>query len=500
MPQKLSKEKEKKINPSRLVSGFSPTGSKYNIYAYDKKALNSKIGFANLIDNGLIPLNASTFNYLDSSLKTYTKENIESFIKNITSENSQKELRKASRYMYVTVLQYQTLINYMANLHYLAYTIAPFKFSRDKLNEKAFTAGYDKTCNFLEIFNIKHIVRIMTKYCLVEDVFYGYKYQTKDSLTIKRLNPDFCRLSRKVDDCYKFSFDFEYFSSKKDELELFGDEFIRRYQDYLNKTATRWQELDINNQICLKFMENIPYPVVPFTGAMTSVFDIEDYKALAKSKTEMDNYKILGLEIPIDENGEYKLLDKDIEDYYASLCNVLPDNIGAFVSAMKVNEFSFEKTANKNSDKIAEAQRNFWNDVGISSLLFGGDTQNKDIMKNSINSDEGIMFSFMKQVERNINLFLKQLSGTQKFKITFVDASIYNKNDNFNQALKAAQYGLPTISQLFALLGYEPYDLQSMNFLEDEILKLKEKLIPLSSSFTQTGRPANTETGGDTNE
>ena len=31
-------------------------------------------------------------------------------------------------------------------------------------------------------------------------------------------------------------------------------------------------------------MENIPYPVVPFTGAMTSVFDIEDYKALAKSK------------------------------------------------------------------------------------------------------------------------------------------------------------------------------------------------------------------------
>jgi hypothetical protein len=87
-----------------------------------------------------------------------------------------------------------------------------------------------------------------------------------------------------VDDCYKFSFDFDYFSSKKDELELFGDEFIKRYQDYLNKTAPRWQELDINNQICLKFMENIPYPVVPFTGAMTSVFDIEDYKALAKSK------------------------------------------------------------------------------------------------------------------------------------------------------------------------------------------------------------------------
>ena len=110
------------------------------------------------------------------------------------------------------------------------------------------------------------------------------------------------------------------------------------------------------------------------------------------------------------------------------------------------------------------------------------------------------MFSFMKQIERNINLFLKQLSGTQKFKITFIDASIYNKNDNFNQALKAAQYGLPTISQLFALLGYEPYDLQSMNFLEDEILKLKEKLIPLSSSFTQTGRPANAETGGDTSE
>jgi hypothetical protein len=128
----------------------------------------------------------------------------------------------------------------------------------------------------------------------------------------------------------------------------------------------------------------------------------------------MDNYKILGLEIPTDENGEYKLLESDIVDYYQNLCNVLPDNIGAFVSPMKVNEFSFEKTANKNSDKIAEAQRNFWNDVGISSLLFGGDTQNKDIMKYSINSDETIMFSFIRQVERNINIFFKTIKWNSK--------------------------------------------------------------------------------------
>ena len=37
-------------------------------------------------------------------------------------------------------------------------------------------------------------------------------------------------------------------------------------------------------------------------------------------------------------------------------------------------------------------------------------------------------------------------------------------------------------------------------YATDEVLKLKEKLIPLSSSFTQTGRPANTGTGGDTSE
>ena len=49
-------------------------------------------------------------------------------------------------------------------------------------------------------------------------------------------------------------------------------------------------------------------------------------------------------------------------------------------------------------------------------------------------------------------------------------------------------------------MGYEPYDLQAMNYLEDEVLKLKEKLIPLSSSFTQTGRPTNTDVGGDSGE
>jgi hypothetical protein len=54
--------------------------------------------------------------------------------------------------------------------------------------------------------------------------------------------------------------------------------------------------------------------------------------------------------------------------------------------------------------------------------------------------------------------------------------------------LKAAQYGLPTVSMYAASQGLGQAELDSMNFLENDILEIKKLFIPLQSSSTQSSK------------
>ena len=38
----------------------------------------------------------------------------------------------------------------------------------------------------------------------------------------------------------------------------------------------------------------------PFIGVFAGIFDIDDYKGLQKARTEIGNYKILSLKIPME--------------------------------------------------------------------------------------------------------------------------------------------------------------------------------------------------------
>ena len=65
--------------------------------------------------------------------------------------------------------------------------------------------------------------------------------------------------------------------------------------------------------------------------------------------------------------------------------------------------------------------------------------------------------------------------------------SPFNRKEVGDQYLKAAQYGLPTVSMWAASQGLGQAELDSMNLLENDVLEIKKLFIPLSSSNTQSG-------------
>lgn len=429
-------------------------------------------------------------NYLSRFGDKYTKKFLLNCMYN--PKLHEKELREISRYLYATSPQYKRTINYFANMCPLDYIIRPFKFDAEKYNKdngKTFKSCYKKACDYLEVLNFKHEMNKAKLIAWREDVFYGYIYKTKDSAYIRPLNPDYCKISGICDGCYKYAFDFSYFDIYSDTLEIelnnYGDEFKEKYNIYKNDRTKRWQELEHSNEFCLKISEDIDYPLIPLLGTLPAIYDIEDYKNIKLSSSELENYKALGLEVPINEDGLPTIDENIMRNYYDMILNVLPKNVGLYMLPTSVKEINFEKS-NTTSDEVSEAVKNYWNDVGVSSLLFGGDNQSSTSLKISLVADETLAFNVNRQIERNINRLLKSISGSVKFQVSILDVSYYHQKDMHDLYIKDAQYGIPTKTSILASLGFNQDVVDGMSFMENDFLDLISKFVPLQSSYTST--------------
>ena len=419
----------------------------------------------------------------------FTKYSKEDILKWLASpEQNQKRLRNASIYLYNASSHYRRLINYFSKMSIFAYVLVPYKLDLENVDLKKFKTKYKKVSNVIENMNLKHeMLKVMTT-VFREDVFYGYEYETSDSYVIKQLPPDYCDISSNEDGIYNFAFDFQYFNSRKEKLESWGEEFKLKYKIFEKDHKRRWQELDSKKTICIKLNEDIDYPIPPFVGLLPMIYDIEDYKMLTKASEEIGNYKLLSLLLPLDDNGGYKFDYDEAVKFYNMMSAVLPENIGLTLTPLEIDEHSFEKTqTNGNVNRVAEAETNFWSAGGVSELLFNSQKSSSATIKSSIKSDEEIVFAVLRQIERWINRKLKWESGNYKFKIEFLDVTIYSRKEYLELLLKNGQYGLPVINAIFSCLGYSPFDTDAMAFLENEVLQYKYKLIPLQSSHTQSG-------------
>lgn len=425
-----------------------------------------------------------------SLMVKYTKEQIVRFLEN--PNKSQKELRKLSDYLYNTSPNYRRLILYFANLLRFDYVVEPFDLNTEKIEIDKFKKQYSQTIKLLEVMNMPHEMQKVLKTCFKEDVFYGYEHSTPDSYFIQRLNPDYCRISSIEDGIYNFEYDFSYFENTNYPVSKYPKEFQDKYKEYQkDKSNYRWQELDASNTICIKINDEIEYPLPPFNTVFEAVFDIDETKRLKQIQNKMDNYMILTQRIPIDDkSGEANkfLIDLDTAImFHNEATKSLPDEVGLVTSPMPIEAIKLE-TRNKDADNLAQAERDYYNKAGVSQMLFNSDKTVSSALNKSITTDEQIVIAVLRQIERWVNRKLKFFNTKYKFRVRFLDTTIFNVKEKNDMYLKSAQYGAPVISELIATLGLSPSALITKTFLENEILDLHSKLIPLSSSHTQSGK------------
>lgn len=438
--------------------------------------------FASFVKLVTRDLNIPRGRYVCNFFDRFSKEDIIRYLAH--PAQYEKELRDAVRYVYNASPHFRRLIEYFVGLSDLAYVVSPYRVNPKKASKQRMDLNYRRTLNLLSIMSIKTQFPQILSVCLREDVFYGTIWQSADTITIQRLPSNYCTIATIEGNVPNVTFDFRYFDRYPKSLRYYPKEFEEKYRQYKESHGKQyWIELDAPNSFAVKCNKDfIEFAIPPFAGILPEIFDIENYKQIKMDGAELENYAMLAMYIPLLDNGNWGIDEKKARQFWQNLDEVLPEQVGSVLTPMKMDKISFEKNKSSDDDTVAEAEKSLFTAAGVSSLLFNNDKASANALLLSIKADQAITFGIVKSIEDVVNRFIQSQSYGKNFKVTFLDCSRFNQKELGDAYLKAASYGLPTISMYAASQGLGQAELDSMSYLETEILGLQNMFKPLLNS------------------
>lgn len=411
----------------------------------------------------------------------FTKDNITTYLSN--PYTYEKQLRKAVVYIYGASPHFRRLIQYFVGLSDLSYIVEPYRIDPKKANIKTVNNNYRKVLNMLSSMSIKTQFPKILTVCLREDVFYGTAWITADNITIQQLPSDYCQISSVEGNVPNVTFDFSYFDAHGNLLDYYPKEFKTKYNVYKKNRMSRWIELDSPTSFAIKCNADIlDYAIPPFAGILREIYELEDYRQLKLTKTALENYAMLAMKLPMSDDGSWGIdLDK-AKEFWRNLDAVLPEEVGSVLTPMPIDKISFERTHTGDTDTISSAEQNLFTAAGVSSLLFNNEKASANALLLSIKADQSITYGIVKSIEDAVNRIIQAQSYGKNFRVNFLDVSPFNRKEAGDAYLKAASYGLPTISAYAASQGIGQAELDCMSFLEGRVLGLQDLFRPIQSS------------------
>lgn len=469
---------------------------KDNVFERQNVMVFDRVAFSKLVINDLSKSQDGR-----SILKRYKQSEVREVIENYKRPINQDKLREISQLLYAKSPHYQRLISYFAGMALFSHIIAPIK-DISKASKNKVLKQYIEIGELVNKMNLRHEMIKALKTAFREDVFYGYLHRDKKSFYIQQIDASICKITSIEDGIYNYSINMMYFYKDENRLLGFAQEIQEKYSQWKaikvkNVKVSEWVELEAKNTICLKVNEEMLEVFPPFAGIFDAIYDIEGFKRLRKDKEELGNYMILTQELPIrkdsDNNNDF-MIDRDMMMFFHNMASeTVPDNVGVITSPMPIKEVKFDKER-ADSDGVAKAERDFWSGSGTSQLLFNADKSTSQGLLMSIKTDEEIVFGVLTQIERWLNRYLKFEFSDLMFNVSILHVTVFNRQEMYKMYVEAGTFGLPVKNHLCATIGLSPIETMNMAYLENDILELHTKFIPLISSHTM---PAETLIDGE---
>ncbi len=427
----------------------------------------------------------------------YNKANLRAYLRN--PKNYENQLRYLSQFLYRMSYPYRRIINYFATMTDVTAMVVVPKVNMNKANNSnKVLRDYEKVLLQNQKMNMKSQILKMLTIAWREDTAYGYVYEDEDGFFILPLDGAYCKISsQNPDGSFNFAFDFSYFRGHLPLLEYWDDEFKRKYNLYINDNSLRWQELEPERCFCIKINQDDPLlSLPPFVSLFEAIIDLVDLQSIQAVKDELSAYKLLVMREEVldkaTEPDQFKVdLDSAIE-YYNKMAQNLPPEVSSCISLLPIDTIEFKGTTSDDVDMVNNSMSNLFKSAAVSQILDRNKIEGAVAFTAAMISDTVMANNIvLPQIEVWVNRYINYVLGNVNSRIKYLPVSPYTKDNYLSKVMNAAEYGIPVKMQAAALLNLDPLETYSMEYLENEVLKLHETWLPLNSSHTQSGNTTN---------
>lgn len=434
--------------------------------------------------------------------REYTIEDVQAIIES----GSLAEKILLSNVMFDQDPFYQQIILHYATLPLYYGILIPNNKNGQSINSSA-TKPYYRALDYVEKMKLKSLLERCALKIIKDGCYYGILGEsTKDNFALIDLPYNYCKTRYKDlagNDLVEFNLSF--FNSISDIetreriLKSYPKEIRKEFRKFQKGTRKEpWMLLDPEYGVCFPMFESgIPMFLSMIPACMQ--YDKAVDNDLEKDAEEIK--KIIVQKIPHNATTNELLFEPDeAEVMHQGTVGMLSKNknVSVLTTYGDVDAIVSKTTEGAGSDHITKMASNVYYKAGVSGQLFGMGSNSSVVL--SVKNDMSKLIPMLEKFSNFVTNVINRNFANQNlvFNYTIFPISKYEQEDYVNLTFKLAQSGFSFLTPMVAA-GLSQRDAVSIKDLENNILKLQDKLIPLESAYTQSssgegvGRPKQKE-------
>ena len=426
--------------------------------------------------------------------KSYTLEEINKIIEN----GSVAAQRALSNAYFQKDGHYRQLVIYYATLLKYAGILIPNPSAGKNLSTSHIQKRYQQAIEYIDKMNVGPTLTEWARKILINGCYYGIILESdKKSFAVLDLPIGYC--TTRFKDFYGndiIEFNISYFDTIADEskrnkvLKLYPSVVSKAYRRK-DRTKNPWVVIPPDVGICFPMFDEKPY----FLSAIPSMLQYDDAVETDLERDKEEIRKILIQKIPHLNDGRLLFEPEEAVEMHAGAVGMVRNNKNTSVLTTYADvDVATSKASNDStSSSLERMQQNVYSKAGVSGEIFaatGGNTT-----ETSIKFDIAIMMYLANKFSNFITNLINQkfANSNINFKYTILPISYQNEAKYVDSAYKLAGSGYSLIVPAIAQ-GFTQKDLINLKDLENDALKLVDKLIPPRTSFNSGS--AGEEVGG----
>ena len=394
------------------------------------------------------------------------------------------------------VLHYATLLKYIGIL-------VPNPTPGKSLSTSHISKKYFQAMDFVDKMNLQNVLVDWAQKILINGCYYG--------ILVNNDKLNFCVLDLPIAYCttrFKdfagndiIEFDVSYFNSISDEK--MKKAALAAYPDFIVKAYRRWDKGKLTNKwvvipsdlgICFPMFDGRPY----FINVIPSIIQYGESVETEQERDKEEIRKVIVQKIPHLNDGRLLFEPDEAVEIHSGAVGMVRNNKNTSVltTYADVDAIVSKASSESASTVLENMQQNIYSQAGISGEIFaatGGNTT-----ETSLNFDTAVMMTLANKFAKFVTNVINSTFANSNinFKYTILPITHYNETKYIDNSYKLATAGYSLIIPALAQ-GLTQRDLVNVKDLENDVLKLTEKLIPPQTAFTQAdeggnGRPTKT--------